>query len=61
MTEIEMFERSFERPPYFFKLSDEEQWEIDRELGILDWEGKEMTDKDWERFKKHYKQKEDVL
>ena len=37
MNEQEMFEKSFERPPDFFKLSEEIRWEIDKRLGILDW------------------------
>ena len=37
LTEREMFEKSFERPAVFFKLSEERQWDIDAALGILDW------------------------
>lgn len=55
MTEREMFEKSFERPRNYFKLSHREQWEIDDRLGILDWEGKGLTPKDIERFEAHYK------
>lgn len=55
MNEREMFEKSFQRPTNYFKLSSERQWEIDAELGILDWEGKDLTKEDKERFKKHYK------
>ena len=36
MNEREMFEKSFERPTCFFKLSPERQWEIDARFGILD-------------------------
>jgi hypothetical protein len=54
MTEKEMFEKSFQRPKNFFKKSTEEQWEIDKKLGILDWRGKELTEIDKKRFKKHY-------
>lgn len=54
MNEREMFEKSFQRPKNFFKLSPEEQWRIDKELGILDWEGKDLTVKDLERFRRHY-------
>ena len=39
MSEIEMFEKSFQRPSNYFKLSGERQWEIDKNLGILDWMG----------------------
>lgn len=55
MTEKEMFEKSFQRPIDFFKLSPERQWEIDKDLGILDWEGSDLSDEDIERFKNHYK------
>jgi hypothetical protein len=55
MTEREMFEKSFERPSNYFKLDFETQWEIDKELGILDWIGKDLSKEDMERFKNHYK------
>jgi hypothetical protein len=55
MTEKEMFEKSFERPSNFFKLSAAFQWEIDKSLGILDWEGEDLTDLDIKRFRNHYK------
>lgn len=55
MSEREMFEKSFERPSNYFKLSPETQWEIDKKLGILDWKGTGLTKDDKERFKKHYK------
>jgi len=54
MTEREMFEKSFERPRNYFELPDAEQWEIDKRLGILDWEGRDLTQEDMERFHKHY-------
>lgn len=54
MTEREMFEISFERPKNFFKLNKETQWSIDKNLGILDWEGLGLTEADLERFEKHY-------
>jgi hypothetical protein len=54
MTEREMFEKSFERPKNYFKLSPERQWEIDDELGILDWEGRDLTKEDKERFDNYY-------
>ncbi len=54
MNEREMFEKSFERPKNFFKLSAESQWDIDKSLGILDWMGKDLTDEDKKRFKEHY-------
>ena len=54
MTEREMFEASFQRPKNFFKLSAERQWEIDKELGILDWEGDGLVQEDYERLWKHF-------
>ena len=54
MSEKEMFEKSFQRPRNFFKLSGERQWEIDENLGILDWEGGHLTKEENERFQKHY-------
>ena len=54
MTEREMFERSFLRPHNYFKLSAERQWEIDKELGILDWMGKDLTEYDKKRIKEFY-------
>lgn len=41
LTQKEMAEKAKERPDNFEKLSAREQWEIDKELGILDWEGEE--------------------
>lgn len=52
--ELEMFEKSFQRPKDYFKLSERRQWDIDRDLGILDWEGKYLTDEDKIRFNNHY-------
>jgi hypothetical protein len=54
MDEQEMFEKSFERPPDYFKLSSSEQFQIDRKLGILDWEGDNLTKEDLKRFREHY-------
>lgn len=59
MTEREMFERSFQRPKNYFKLSAKEQWDIDRGLGILDWEGTGLSEEDIKRFHDHYKEAED--
>ncbi len=52
MTEEEMFEKSFERPKNYFHLTSQHQWEIDSRLGILDWEGKNLTEEQKKRFKK---------
>ena len=54
MNEREMFEKSFERPSNFFKLNGERQWEIDKELGILDWVGKRIYEKDIKRFNDYF-------
>ena len=54
MNEQEMFEKSFQRPTNYFKLCPERQWEIDSDLGILDWIGNNLTKKELERFKNHY-------
>jgi len=55
MNEKEMFEKSFERPINFFELSSEKQWEIDKKLGILDWRGEGLSEKDLERFRNHHR------
>ncbi len=54
MTEREMFEKSFQRPSDYFKLSGRTQWAIDKRLGILDWIGEDLSKKDEKRFKDHY-------
>ena len=54
MTERAMFEQSFQRPKDYFKLSTEEQWVIDKKLGILDWSGSGLSVEDKERFHNHY-------
>jgi hypothetical protein len=54
MTEREMFEKSFQRPADYFKLSERRQWEIDSALGILDWEGTGLSQTDLKRFAEHY-------
>jgi hypothetical protein len=54
MNSREMFEASFKRPKDYFKLSSQRQWEIDKTLGILDWEGEGLSPEDKERFKRHY-------
>lgn len=53
-TEREMFEKSFERPRNFYELTGEEQWAIDKHLGILDWQGDWLTPEDLERLKAHF-------
>lgn len=54
MSEREMFEKSFSRPRNYFKLSGRRQWEIDADLGILDWVGDNLTKEDKTRFENHY-------
>lgn len=55
MTQREMFEQSFKRPSDYFKLSERQQWDIDANLGILDWDGSDLSEEDIKRFKDHYK------
>jgi hypothetical protein len=43
MTEREMFEKCFESLRDFANLSNREQWEIDKRLGILDWQGERVN------------------
>lgn len=50
----EMYELSFKRPRDYFKLSSQTQWEIDKSIGILDWDGSKMTEEERSRFNKHY-------
>jgi len=54
MTEREMFEKTFERPRNYFKLRAERQWEIDKDLGILDWIGDGLSKEDEKRFNNYY-------
>ena len=39
-TQSDMAQRAEQRPADYNSLSAAEQWEIDKELGILDWDGK---------------------
>ena len=54
MTQEEIFEESFKRPHNYFTLPAKDQWSIDRMLGILDWEGGNLSPEDTRRFKRHY-------
>jgi hypothetical protein len=54
MTEREMFEKSFQRPKDYFKLTGRKQWEIDEDLGILDWVGEDLSEEDIERFNVYF-------
>ncbi len=60
MTEKEMFEKSFQRPPNFFILSEREQYQIDASLGILDWQGDGLSQEDLLRFQAHYSSKKNT-
>lgn len=55
MDQKEMFEKSFQRPTNYFKLTPDHQWQIDSNLGILDWEGGNLSPEEEKRFKDHYK------
>lgn len=61
MSEREMFEKSFQRPSNYFELSTQEQWRIDSRLGILDWQGENLSEKDKQRYQDHYKKEEKCL
>lgn len=50
-----MFEKSFQRPKDYFQLTPQHQYQIDANLGILDWKGEDITPEDKKRFKEHYK------
>lgn len=39
MNQGDLFNIALTRPQGFGKLSCEEQWRIDKELGLLDWDG----------------------
>lgn len=39
MTHDEMFQLALKRPVNYYDLGLDLQWEIDKKLGILDWEG----------------------
>jgi hypothetical protein len=54
LSQQEMFEASFQRPKNYFKLSERRQWEIDEMLGILDWDGNNLSEADMKRFCAHY-------
>ena len=49
-----MFAKSFERPKNFFTLTEEQRWSIDKELGILDWIGMDLTFDELTKFNAHY-------
>lgn len=53
MTHEEMFCAALQRPRNYHDLPGEQQWAIDRQLGILDWEGP-ATDDEWNRLREHH-------
>ena len=55
MTHDEMFRNALQRPTDYHKLSHEVQWSIDKQLGLLDWEGPK-TDDEWNRLRDHHGQ-----
>jgi hypothetical protein len=59
MTEREMFEKSFQRPTNYFELSSRQQYSIDKELGILDWQGDGLTEEDIKKYRNHYKKNQE--
>lgn len=54
MNENQMYEKSFQRPRNYFSLTPQQQWMIDKDLGILDWIGDDLTSEQQERFRNHY-------
>lgn len=48
-----MFQNALQRPANYHCLSMEQQWAIDKRLGILDWEGP-RTDDEWNRLREHH-------
>ena len=56
---LEDFELLMRRPSNYFRLSEERQWEIDKQLGALDaWcEPRYITDEMRQRWKSHFGRK----
>lgn len=52
-TQKEMAEVAKQRPGNFEKLTPQEQWEVDKKLGILDWDGND-TDHE-EEYRQSFK------
>jgi hypothetical protein len=50
------FEKLFARPPYYHSMSEERQWETDKDLGILDVEidQKNITPEMKARYKRYF-------
>ncbi len=49
----DMVAKALRRPRNFLKLSSREQWDIDKRLDLLDWDGPE-TDEDRKMLKKYF-------
>lgn len=49
----EMIEKALKRPRNHFELTERERWKIDRDLGLLDWEGPK-TYEDAKVLQKHH-------
>lgn len=47
------FEQAMQRPSNFHELSSQERWDIDKRLGILDWDG-DMTPEQKKKMRKHH-------
>lgn len=54
MTHEEMLQAALTRPRNYFKLRGQDQWAIDKKLGILDWEGPK-TDEETELLLAHHR------
>jgi len=54
LSQEQMYHQSFKRPKNFFKLPPREQWEIDKRLGILDWDGRNLSNEQLEKIINHY-------
>jgi hypothetical protein len=50
------FEKLFARPPYYHGMSEERQWQVDKDLGILDVEidQKNLTPEMKARYKAYF-------
>ena len=49
----EHFRNALQRPRNFHELAPQEQWAIDKQLGLLDWAGP-RNDDEWNRLREHH-------
>lgn len=49
----EHFRNALQRPRNYHELSHEQQWAIDKALGLLDWAGP-RDDYEWNRLREHH-------